>query len=358
MTFPEPSSKALGGSHNVTGMTSFTRVLGSSGIKTSALGMGCWAIGGPWSFNGAPAGWSVVDDDESLRALNRAFDLGITFFDTAANYGAGRSERLLGTAFGRRREHVVIATKFGYQVDEDSQSVVSYDGDEVNSDVAGRLRDDLQASLHRLDTDYVDVYQLHVGGLSIDRALEARDVLEELVTEGLIRTYGWSTDRADAVRAFSTLPGCGVVQQGLSVLDDADPELLEICEELDLASINRGPLGMGLLTGKFSPTSTFATDDQRHRAQWHPGFRDGKPTAEWLGKLDAIRAVLTTEGRTLAQGALAWIWARSERTVPIPGFKTVAQVEENCAALATGPLTADQMIEIDGILGRNETPTT
>ena len=266
MTFPEPSSKALRGSHNVTGMTSFTRVLGSSGIEASALGMGCWAIGGPWSFNGAPAGWSVVDDDESLRALNRAFDLGITFFDTAANYGAGRSERLLGTAFGRRREHVVIATKFGYQVDEDSQSVVSYDGDEVNSDVAGRLRDDLQASLHRLDTDYVDVYQLHVGGLSIDRALEARDVLEELVTEGLIRTYGWSTDRADAVRAFSTLPGCGVVQQGLSVLDDADPELLEICEELDLASINRGPLGMGLLTGKFSPTSTFATDDQRHRA--------------------------------------------------------------------------------------------
>ena len=82
----------------------FTRVLGSSGIETSALGMGCWAIGGPWSFNGAPAGWSAVDDAESLRALDRAFDLGVTFFDTAANYGAGHSERLLGQAFRRRRD--------------------------------------------------------------------------------------------------------------------------------------------------------------------------------------------------------------------------------------------------------------
>ncbi len=95
-------------------------------------------------------------------------------------------------------------------------------------------------------------------GLSVERALEVRDVLEELVAEGLIRTYGWSTDRADAVRAFSTLPGCGVVQQGLSVLDDSNPELLGVCDELDLASINRGPLGMGLLTGKFTPASTFA----------------------------------------------------------------------------------------------------
>ena len=286
----------------------FTRVLGSSGIEVSALGMGCWAIGGPWTFNDAPAGWSEVDDAESLRALQRAFDLGVTFYDTAANYGAGHSERLLGQAFGGRRDEVVIATKFGYEVDEAGRSVVSYGEDEADSDVATHLRKDLDASLQRLDTDYVDVYQLHVWGLSVERALEVRDVLEELVAEGLIRTYGWSTDRADAVRAFSTLPGCGVVQQGLSVLDDSNPELLGVCDELDLASINRGPLGMGLLTGKFTPASTFAEDDQRHVAQWHPGFRDGRPTAEWLDKLASIREVLTSEGRTLAQGALAWIW--------------------------------------------------
>ena len=330
----------------------FTRVLGRSGIEVSALGMGCWAIGGPWTFNGAPAGWSEVDDSESRRALDRAFELGVTFFDTAANYGAGRSERLLGQAFKTRRDEVVIATKFGYDVNENDQSVVAYEADEADSDVASRLRKDVEASLQRLETDYIDVYQLHVWGLSVNRALDARDVLEQLVADGLIRTYGWSTDRTDAVRAFSSLPGCSVVQQGLSVLDDANPELLALCEEFDLASINRGPLGMGLLTGKFTPASTFAADDQRHLAQWHPGFRDGRPTADWLDKLAAIRGVLTSEGRTLAQGALAWIWARSPRTVPIPGFKTVAQVEENCGALAAGPLTADQMAEIDRILER------
>jgi aryl-alcohol dehydrogenase-like predicted oxidoreductase len=332
----------------------FTRRLGRSGIEVSALGMGCWAIGGTWTFNGAPAGWSEVDDSESLRALHRAFDLGVTFFDTAANYGAGHSERLLAQAFGSRRDEVVIATKFGYAVDEDAREVDSYGSPENDSDVAGHLRGDVEASLKRLESDYIDVYQLHVWGLELDRALEARDVLEQLVAEGLIRTYGWSTDRADAVREFSTLPGCGVVQQGLSVLDDDNAELLAICEELDLASINRGPLGMGLLTGKFTPNSTFAEDDQRHGAAWHPGFRDGKPTAEWLDKLAAIRDVLTSEGRTLAQGALAWIWARSGRTVPIPGFKTVAQVEENCGALAKGPLTPEQMSEIDRILDRRQ----
>ncbi len=105
-------------------------------------------------------------------------------------------------------------------------------------------------------------------------------------------------------------------------------ELLALCEELNLASINRGPLGMGLLTGKFVPDTTFANDDVRHHAEWHPGFKDGKPTRDWLDKLASIREVLTSGGRTLSQGALAWIWARSPKTVPIPGFKTVAQVEE------------------------------
>ncbi|MBN2148759.1 MAG: aldo/keto reductase [Anaerolineales bacterium] len=330
----------------------FTRALGRSGIEVSPLGMGCWAIGGPWTINGSQAGWSVVDDAESTRAIHKALELGANFFDTAANYGAGHSERLLGKALKGRRERVVIATKFGYRVDEAAKAVFHYDDKEEDSDVASRLPADLEASLKRLDTDYIDLYQLHVWGLSIERALQVRETLEAQVKAGKIRTYGWSTDRTDAVRAFSTSANCGVVQQQLSVLD-GNMELLALCEELNLASINRGPLGMGLLTGKFAPDSTFSNDDVRTHATWHPGFKNGKPTQEWLNALEAIRGVLTSNGRTLAQGALAWIWARSEKTIPIPGFKTVKQIEENCKAMEFGPLTPDQMREIDRILGRS-----
>jgi aryl-alcohol dehydrogenase-like predicted oxidoreductase len=331
--------------------TKFTRTLGRSGIKISAMGLGCWAVGGPWTLDGSPAGWSGVDDTESLRAIHRGFELGVTFFDTAANYGAGHSERLLAQAFKGRRDKVVIATKFGYHVDEVAKTVVHYDDREEDGNVASRLRADVESSLKRLDTDYIDLYQLHVWGLSIERALEVREVLEDLVKLGKIRAYGWSTDRTDAIKIFSTLPSCSTVQQQLSVLD-GNMELLALCEEWNLASINRGPLGMGLLTGKFIPTSTFADDDVRHHANWHPGFKNGKPTQEWVDKLASIREVLTSGGRTLSQGALAWIWARSPKTIPIPGFKTVAQVEENCKAMEFGPLNTDQMTEIDHILGR------
>lgn len=328
-----------------------SRTLGRSGIEVSALGLGCWAIGGPWDFNGSPAGWSGVDDAESLRAISCALELGVNFFDTAANYGAGHSERLLAQAFKGRRDQVVISTKFGYQVDESARVVKHFDETEEDSNVASRLRASLEASLKRLETDYLDVYLIHVWGLTIERALAAREILEALVQEGKIRTYGWSTDRVDAIQAFATSPNCGVIQQQLSVLD-GNLELLALCEQLNLGSMNRGPLGMGVLTGKFVPTSTFADDDVRHHAQWHPGFKDGKPTQLWLDQLASIREVLTSNGRTLTQGALAWIWARSPKTVPIPGFKTVAQVEENCKAMEFGPLSASQMAEIDRILAR------
>src|SRR5690349_17501304 len=105
-----------------------TRTLGRSGIDVSALGLGCWAIGGPWTFLGAPGGWSAVDDDESVRALRRASELGVTFYDTAANYGAGHSERILGRAFQGHRDEVVLATKFGYRVDEENRAVSPSDG--------------------------------------------------------------------------------------------------------------------------------------------------------------------------------------------------------------------------------------
>ena len=327
------------------------RILGRSGIESSAIGMGCWAIGGPWTFLGEAAGWGQIDDAESLRAIHTAMDMGVTLFDTAANYGCGHSERILGQAVIGRRDKIIIATKFGYAVNEEAKNVEPYDGDQESGDVATRLRDDCEASLKRLNTDYIDVYQLHVWGYDITRSRTVRDVLESLVEEGKIRCYGWSTDRLDAVRDFAEGPNCGVVQQQLNVFE-GNMALLRMCGELNLASLNRGPLGMGVLTGKFTPQSTFDDDDVRSRAgEWFAGLEGDGVNPDWLEKIDAIREILTSEGRTLTQGALAWIWAASPLTLPIPGFKTAAQVRENAAAVDYGPLTADQMSEIDSILG-------
>lgn len=322
------------------------RELGRAGLKVSALGMGCWAIGGPWDFQGSPAGWGASDDHESIAALHAAYDLGITFYDTAANYGTGHSERLLGQAFSDRRDKVVYATKFGYQVDEAAKQVFSYDGDDERGDVLGRLQADCEASLRRLNTDYIDLYQLHVNSYAPDLAVGLRDGLEALVKDGKIRWYGWSTDFPERARVFAEGPHCVAIQHHTNVIDDA-PELFALCEELNLASINRGPLAMGMLTGKYDANTQFAANDVR-TASW---FQDGiKPRV--MDNLAAIRDILTSNGRTLAQGALAWLWGRSQQTIPIPGIRTVAQAQENAEAMQYGPLTAAQMHEIAELLGR------
>jgi aryl-alcohol dehydrogenase-like predicted oxidoreductase len=300
---------------------------------------------------GSPAGWGQVDDAESVRAIHAALDMGANFFDTAANYGCGHSERILGQAVKGRRDQVVIATKFGHRVDAAAKDVSFYDDDEDRGEIAGHIRADCEASLRRLGSDYIDAYQLHVWGYDIEKSRQVRQVLEELVAEGKIRTYGWSTDRVDAVRDFAQGPNCGLVQQQLNIFD-GNLELLRLCDELNLASLNRGPLGMGILTGKFTPDTTFAEDDVRKHADWFPGLKDSGVNREWLDDLEAIREILASDGRSLAQGALAWIWAASQRTVPIPGFKTAAQVQDNAGAMAFGPLTAAQMGQIDTILGR------
>jgi aryl-alcohol dehydrogenase-like predicted oxidoreductase len=158
--------------------------------------------------------------------------------------------------------------------------------------VASRLRSDCEASLRRLNTDYIDVYQLHVWGYDIQKSVEVRRVLEELVAEGKIRTCGWSTNRTEAVRAFAEGPHCSVVQQQLNIFD-GNHELLALCDELNLTCLNRGPLGMGILTGKFTPETTFKGNDVRSQAEWFPGFKGGTVNPEWLAKLEAVREILT-----------------------------------------------------------------
>jgi aryl-alcohol dehydrogenase-like predicted oxidoreductase len=327
----------------------FKRRLGKSDIKVSALGVGCITIGGPWARThrgGAVFYPGKVDDDETIRAIHRALDLGVNFFDTAANYGAGRSERILGRAIADRRDKIVLTTKFGYLVDEEHNVTDFYGGDENSDEVPRNVHKDCEASLRRLGTDYIDLYLFHVGGYSPSKAAKVRDTLEELVAEGKIRVYGWSTDNPEGARVFAQGEHCVAIEHQFNVMDDA-PEMLAVCDQFDLASINHSPLAAGLLTGKYYVNSRFPEDDRRSSAYYQDNW-----VTPILGRLDAIRDVLTSDGRTLAQGALGWIWARSEHTIPIPGFKTVAQVEENIEAMEFGPLSNEQMRQIDELLGR------
>lgn len=327
-----------------------TRTLGHSGIQVSAMGLGCWAIGGPFNYNGNPAGWGGINDDDSIRAIHHALDLGVTFFDTANVYGCGHSEEVLGKALAGRRDQVVIATKFGN----------TWEPGTIDAHPAvitpAEIRRQLEDSLRRLKVDVIDLYQFHLWEFPAADAAPVRDTLEALVAEGKIRGYGWSTDVLASVQVFAEGPHCIAVQQQLNVIEghpagDTDA-ILALCEARNLASINRAPLAMGILSGKFSPASTFPKDDVRSKVEWFGGFQGGKPNPEWLKQLDALREVLTSGGRTLVQGALGWLWARSEKTIPIPGFKNIQQVDENARALTFGPLTPDQMRQIDTILGR------
>lgn len=325
-----------------------TRNWGRSGIQTSALGLGCWAIGAEWQDSqGNPLGWGSVDDGESIRAIRQAIELGVTFFDTADVYGAGHSERVLGRALAGRRGSVVIASKWGNTFDEATRTMTGTDSSPEY------VRRALVASLRRLGTDYLDLYQLHLSDAPAEVAASLRDACEDLVGEGLIRGYAWSTDDPQRAAIFAAGGHCAAVQHECSVLHD-DPRMLALCDEHDLASINRSPLAMGLLSGKYDASRRLAAGDIRATPPtWLRYFRDGAAAPRWLARTEAISAVLCTDGRTRAQGALAWLWARSPRTIPIPGFRTVAQVVENVSALRHGPLRPEQLTEID-ILSREE----
>jgi aryl-alcohol dehydrogenase-like predicted oxidoreductase len=304
-------------------------------------------MGGPWDWLEAdgskePVGWGEVDDGESIRAIHYALEAGINFFDTAANYGCGRSERVLGQALAGRRDQVILATKFGYVVDEEQCHVSE------TEDVVRRIPQECEDSLRRLHTDYIDLYQFHVNEYPPEKAAEVRDVLERLVDAGKIRWYGWSTDNPEGARVFAQGEHCTAIQHVLNMAYDT-PAMLEVCEEYDQASVNRTCLGMGMLTGKFNRETTFPADDVRHK--WD--LQAERPTQN-LQRVEAAREMFAEAGdpRTPAQIALAWIWTRSDRTIPIPGFKTLAQVKENIQAVEFGLLSDEQMKKIDEIYGR------
>lgn len=238
----------------------------------------------------------------------------------------------------------MIATKFGFVVDEASKRVTRFEHvEEVIKDV----RPACEASLRRLGTDYIDLFQLHVWDYPAEPAVALREVLEELVQAGKIRTYGWSTDSVELAQVFAEGEHCTAIQHDLNVVLDA-PEMLALCERQNLASVSRSPLARGALTGKYNKDTSFAGNDVRSDSYTAEHFFGPS-----LDRLEALHGILTSGGRTLAQGALAWVLTRSPKTIPIPGIRTVRQVEENSAALQLGPLTPHQMRQIDELLGRN-----
>ena len=326
--------------------TMATRRLGRSDLQVSALGMGCWAIGGAMASGDQPLGYSGVDDDEARLALERAVERGVTLFDTADAYGAGHTERLLAPVLAHHPE-VLVATKFGNTIDEDRRQLT---GRDTTPDY---MREALEGSLRRLSRDQIELYQLHVSDVDDSQALDLVAALEEVVAEGLVRWYGISTDDPARVDLFATGPHCTAVQLQLNVFDD-NPAALAACDRHDLAALCRSPLAMGLLGGRYNADTALPPDDIRGLApDWLRWFTDGRPNADFLAQIDVVRDILTGDGRTLAQGALGWIWARHPRAIPLPGFRNVAQVEENASALERGPLPERNYLEVQRALGRS-----
>jgi len=308
------------------------RTLGRSGIEVSAIGLGCWAIGGPAYRDGKSIGWGEVDGEESVAAVHAGIEAGVNFFDTANVYGTGHSERVLGRAL-KGRDDIVVATKFGNLFDEASRTATGRDAS------AESVREQCEASLRRLDRDVIDLYQFHIGDYDPAAAEDVVAVLEELVAEGKIRSFGWSTDDPERAAVFARSEHCAAIQFAFNVLDGTSP-VLDLCEAERLAGILRGPLAKGALSGKFTTRTTFPADDVRHRMDY------GGAQAPMLAAVEAIRNVLGSRGRTVAQGALCWLLSRSDVLIPIPGFRTVAQAKENAAAMTHGPLSHDEMEQV------------
>ena len=238
--------------------------------------------------------------------------MGVNFLDTADIYGTGHSEKLIAKAVKGIRDKVVIATKFGFTFEKESREISSFEGDAT----PGYIRKAVEDSLQRLETDYIDLYQLHLAPYPLDKAVETRETLEELMSKGKIRGYGWSTDDYERAAFFEKGKNCTATQHVFNVFS-GNKDILNMCEEKNLASINRTPLAMGLLTGKFTENTSFPKDDIRSvfhmfKDDVHIFFDESGPSKELLDKLTAIREILKSDGRTQAQGALSWLWAISK----------------------------------------------
>jgi aryl-alcohol dehydrogenase-like predicted oxidoreductase len=298
------------------------RDLGKTGIKVSEIGFGAWAIGGAVEASGVPLGWTNVTDDDSLAAIRRARELGVTFFDTADVYGNGRSESLLGIVLSRHRHDVVLATKVGNARTPTGEHKKDFSKNHIFVAIDG--------SLKRLRTDYIDLYQVHNPSLDDLRTQDIQEAMERLQELGKIRYWGVSVstpeDGLEVVRQ-----GWGYTLQVLyNVINQAPAqELFPLAKEKGYGIIARVPLASGLLTGKFRADSQFPKDDIRQN------FLTPRRLQEVSERIDEVRALIGGETRKLGEAALRFVLADDAVSTTIPGAKNVHQVEGNVAASGT-----------------------
>lgn len=316
-----------------------------NGSEIPPLGMGTWTIGGQFWAGKQPLGWGEVDDRESIAAIRKAVDLGIRYFDTADVYGCGHAEEVLARALGGSQEDILISTKFGNMFDPRSRQMTG-SGTSQNY-----IRSAIEASLRRLRRDRLDLVFFHLNEHPVDQAESVFDTLSKLRGEGKVSAFGWSTDFAESAEAFAGLDGFVSVQHNMNLFRPAE-EVVRLINRSDLISVARQPLAMGLLGGRFSSAKPdFSKSDIRASGpDWQSYFVDGAANPDMLQQIGDIRDLLTSGGRSLAQGALAWIWATSPRTIPIPGFRTVNQVVDNAGALSKGALPAETIQEIERLV--------
>jgi aryl-alcohol dehydrogenase-like predicted oxidoreductase len=315
------------------------RQLGRTGWKVSTVSFGAWAIGGAWG---------PVQDTESLAALNRAVELGVNFFDTADVYGDGRSERLLAQLRGQHRDTIHIATKAGRRLSPHTS--------------AGYNRANLTAfverSLKNLETDALDLLQLHCPPTPVYYLPEVFGVLDDLVQAGKLRHYGVSVEKVEEALKAIEYPNVQSVQIIFNLFRPRPAELLfEQARKRQVGILARVPLASGLLSGKLKPDITFPSDDHRAFNRHGEAFDRGETFSGvdydvGLRAVDELKSICPS-GMNLAQFALRWILMFEAVTCAIPGAKRPAQAEDNVAAADLPPLSPETMAQVRAIYDRH-----
>ena len=299
----------------------------SSPLEIAAVGTGLWAVPG--------SQWGPAEDQSTLDAIDTALEAGCNFFDTADVYGGGRSEELLGQAMKGRREQFVVATKIGWLNYNEECNRTKYDSVDI-------LKADVERSLKRLQTDWIDVLQCHVFYEEPNTPVFVEG-FHELQREGKIKSWGVSTGDISLLEIFNASGDCDVLQVDYSLLNrTAEQDLLPYCLENDIGVIVRGPIAMGLLAGKFNSDSRFPDDD--FRQAW---INEPDQHQQFLSDLEVVGKVreIVPDGQTMAQFALRFAQSHPAITTIIPGARNGGQAADNVATLEMGPLSLD---ELDG----------